>query len=183
MSYEMMSDEVCKELEKVEEFESKVRFFGRLINEDEKEKIFESEVENIYYAFGMDCSWNGYSTYIEDIIEDVPEDWYDRDEVISDICYRWHEFLKEFARQNFPPELEKVLEILKQIGYDDEYKIEDFFYGACNETGIDEYTLTDLLLALYKAKMLNMEMVDFILSVAKQLVEKKHLTYTIRRWF
>jgi hypothetical protein len=180
MSYEMMSDEVCKEFEKVEKFESKVKFFGRLINEDEMEEIFESEVEKIYYGFGMDCSWNGYPTNIEDIIEDVPEDWNDRDGVISDICYRWHEFLERFARQNFPPELEKVLEILKQIGYDDEYKIEDFFYGACNEAGIDDYTLEELLHALYKAKILNMEMVDFILSVAKQLVEKKHLTYSER---
>lgn len=179
MSYEMLCDEVCKkEWEKVEEFESKVGFLGELINYDEMEKIFESEVEKIYYGYGIKCNY--VSTYIEEIIEEVPEDWDDREEVISDICERWHEFLKEFARQNFPPEIEKVFEILKQIGYDDEYKIGWFFREIYDETEIDEYELVELLLALYKAKMLNMEIVDFILSVAKQLVEKKHLTYCER---
>ena len=163
--------------EEIIEFESKVRFFGELINDDETEKIFRCEVEKIYSHYGMKCNY--VSTYIEEIIEDVPENWDDREEVISDICYRWHEFLKEFARQNLPPELEKVLDILKQIGYDDEYKIEDFF-RAFTETGIDEDEFKDLLNALYKAKILNMEIVDSILSVRKQLLEKKHLTYSGR---
>lgn len=201
MNEEMLNDEVCeKELgwleeyrkklkenkekigDEIIEFESKIKFFGEIINEDEMEKIFESEVEKIFYGYGIKWYPDDVPPYIEDIIEEVPEDWDDRDEVISDICDRWQEFLEEFARQNFPPELEKVLEIFKQIGFDDDddFKIKWFFEDIYDETEIDEYQLGELLLALYKAKMLNMEIVDFILSVAKQLVEKKHLTYRER---